>query len=349
MSVSVENPPATARPFIVGPAYDVVFFITSPLVALLCGASLALSGLNQRDWTIAGTESNIMATLVGVLIHAHLFVVIFRSHANPAIRQLHPVRFLWVPPLLLLGTLSSEWILVSCSVLATFWDVYHSGLQTFGLGRIYEMKAGNPPVQGRNLDMILNHLLYAGPIVGGATMIDHFEDFEEFESVGANFFNVVPAFMTSNQRYFAWALLFGGGAFLVYYVYSYVRLHRAGHHVSWPKIALLVSTGCCSIYTWGFNSFGEAFFIMNLFHAVQYFAIVWAREKHTMSRLFRTQRLRFGTQLSFLLFVLVGVAYGATVELTPTDVPLIYPASIVVSLMHFWYDGFIWSVRKKQV
>ena len=23
--------------------------------------------------------------------------------------------------------------------------------------------------------------------------------------------------------------------------------------------------------------------------------------------------------------------------------------TIVVSLMHFWYDGFIWSVRKKQV
>ena len=22
---------------------------------------------------------------------------------------------------------------------------------------------------------------------------------------------------------------------------------------------------------------------------------------------------------------------------------------VVISIMHFWYDGFIWSVRKKQV
>ncbi len=57
-----------------------------------------------------------------------------------------------------------------------------------------------------------------------------------------------------------------------------------------------MSTGLVSIYTWGFNTWGEAFFIMNVFHAVQYFGIV-----------------------------------------------------LVMSIMHFWYDGFIWSVQKKQV
>jgi hypothetical protein len=56
------------------------------------------------------------------------------------------------------------------SVLATFWDVYHSALQTFGFARIYDRKAGNDPMVGRRLDWHLNQLLYAGrraPSTGG--------------------------------------------------------------------------------------------------------------------------------------------------------------------------------------
>ena len=33
-------------------------------------------------------------------------------------------------------------------------------------------------------------------------------------------------------------------------------------------------TGCVSIYAWGFRSFIDAFWVMNFFHALQYFAIV---------------------------------------------------------------------------
>jgi hypothetical protein len=335
--------------FIVGPVYDSLFFIGSPLLALVLGMVLSLSHLNEAEWNLFGGERNIMATLIGVFIHAHLIIVVFRSHANSQIRRLHPERFLLVPFVLLAACLLSDWVLVTCSVLATFWDVYHSGLQTFGLGRIYEMRAGNAPMRGRTLDLALNHLLYAGPILGGATMLDHFEDFTEFESVGVSLFNVVPAFMSSNQRYFAWGLLLGGGAFLIYYVLAYLRMVHDGHHVSLPKIFLLAGTGFCSIYTWGFNSFGEAFFIMNLFHALQYFALVWWREQDTMNRVFRTERLRRSKPWCFVLFVAVGLSYGTLIELVPSEWPLIYPLSIVVSLMHFWYDGFVWSVRKRQV
>jgi hypothetical protein len=41
------------------------------------------------------------------------------------------------------------------------------------------------------------------------------------------------------------------------------------------KGLLLFLTGVCSIYAWGFNPFGLAFFIMNVFHAWQYFALIW--------------------------------------------------------------------------
>ena len=55
----------------------------------------------------------------------------------------------------------------------------------------------------------------------------------------------------------------------------YRGYQRQGYRVSMQKVWLLASTALCSIYTWGFDSFGQAFFIMNFFHAWQYFALVW--------------------------------------------------------------------------
>ena len=49
-----------------------------------------------------------------------------------------------------------------------------------GEGRIRD------PLRGRRLDWALNQLLYAGPIVAGATMLDHFDDFNEFVFAGGS-------------------------------------------------------------------------------------------------------------------------------------------------------------------
>ena len=49
------------------------------------------------------------------------------------------------------------------------------------------------------------------------------------------------------------------------------------------------------------------------------------------------------------LFVLPALAYGVWVESIDTDLTWLWTATLTVSIMHFWYDGFIWSVRKRQV
>ncbi len=61
----------------------------------------------------------------------------------------YPLRFTVVPIALFLAMWSSVWIAVSVSVLVTWWDVYHLGLRTFGLGRIYDSRAGNSAEFGR--------------------------------------------------------------------------------------------------------------------------------------------------------------------------------------------------------
>jgi hypothetical protein len=59
-------------------------------------------------------------------------------------------------------------------------------------------------------------------------MMDHVEDFYEYEEVGATLFTAIPGFMDASQGYFTWAVLLSGAGFLVYYVWAQVRLERQG-------------------------------------------------------------------------------------------------------------------------
>lgn len=341
---------APARsPYIVGRGYDWAFFLLPPLVALAIGVLVSGTPLTEKRFWLEGQKVTWAALLSGTLTHGHLVAVAFRSHGNPDILRRYPLRFLVAPIALFAAMMTSMWVVVCVTVLVVFWDVYHSGLQTFGLGRIYDRNRGNDPAVGRRLDWCLNHLLYAGPIVGGATMLAHFGTLEVFGDVGATFFAAIPAHMKAHHRYLTWAVVGGGTLFLVHYVLAYWRLHRQGYRVSLQKVVLLATTGLCSIYTWGFNSWGQAFLIMNFFHAVQYLGLVWWSEGKRLRQLLRLDGLRAGAPLAVAVFLGSVLAYGYWAQTAPDDDRVLWSIAQTVALMHFWYDGFIWSVRKKQV
>ncbi len=335
--------------FIINPIADRVLLIFSPLIALGLGAMISGSRFSHDEVTFMGEEGTISSLFIGTFIMAHLFIVFFRSHGNPEIFRLHRFRFIGVPILLFAAMSLSTWAAVIVAVIATWWDVYHSALQTFGIGRIYDMRAGNGPMVGRRLDYLVNVLLYAGPIMAGATLMLHIEDFDEFEKVGSVFFTAIPAYTMERQGLLRGFILMVGLPFLAFYLYRYWKYHREGYRVSHQKVALLASTGFCSIYAWGYNSFGEAFFIMNFFHALQYFALVWWSEKKHMQSLFGLSKFKWGRAATFVLFLAIAFSYGLWAETSEMTNDLVFNAVLVVSIMHFWYDGFIWSVRKKQV
>ena len=239
---------------------------------------------------------------------------------------------------------ASTHVAIVATALVVLWDVYHSALQTFGLARIYDRLQGNDPAAGRRLDLGLNLVLYIGPLVGGATMIAHAEKLEVLSDIGLLFFTEVPARVGSWQRYLAWGALIGGTAYVTLYVLRFLRLARQGHAISGPKVFLLASTGLCSVWVWGFNPWGQAFFIMNLFHAVQYLALVWWSEGPRLQR-----RLRAGRAAVLLAFLGFAAAYGLMAELITDEARLLWSLVQVVSLMHFFYDGFVWSVRRGDI
>lgn len=331
--------------YLVSPAYDWAFFLSPPLVSLLLGVLIAGTTFSERRFTLLGQERTAAKLAIGALVHAHLVAVLLRSHGDPAIRRRHPLRFWLVPPLLFAGIRGSAWFALTAAVVAGWWDVWHSGAQTFGFGRIYDRNAGNPPALGRRLDFWLNQLLYAGPILGGATLLDHLAQLQGYQELGSALFTAVPLYARGWQRGLALGVLGVGTLFLCGYLYGYLRLWRAGYRPSPLKLFLLVSTGACSIYTWGLNSFGQAFFIMNLFHAVQYLGLVWALERGTLQR-------RLGAAprpLVLLVFLLAVLGYGLAAELCTMRQETLWSLTLVVSLLHFWYDGFVWSVRERQV
>lgn len=336
-------------PYIVSRAYDWAFFLLPPAIALWLGVMISGSDFSNATFHIASDETTAAALFIGTIVHAHLVAVFFRSHNNPAIFRLYPVRFIAVPIALWLALVSSVWLAVTATVVATFWDVWHSGAQTFGFARIYDRNHGNPPDLARRLDFWVNQLLYAGPILAGATLMDHVDVFDNYEAVGSALLTSVPAEVSGYQRHLTWTILLAGSALCAAYIYIHWRLHRRGHRISPLKVYLVASTGLCSIYTWGFNSWGEAFFIMNLFHAVQYLALVWAMEKRRILRRLHLPESPRGTALALSLFLGSVLLYGLAAELLDPELTTLWAATMVVSLMHFWYDGFVWSVTRKQI
>jgi hypothetical protein len=343
------QPPPQRSPYIVGARYDWALFLLPPLAALGVGVAISGTPFSERTFPLFGQRTSGAGLLIGTLIHAHLVAVLFRSHANAAIRRLHPLRFLLVPPLVWAAIRFSPVAAAAALVLATFWDVWHSGLQTFGLGRIYERNAGNPPAALRRLDFWLAHLLYAGPVLAGATMLDHFSSFEAFGDVGLAWLVRVPSEVSARHRALALGLLTVGALFLALYLVQAWRAVRAGHQVSRQKVFLLVTTGAVSVYSWGFNSWGEAFFIMNALHAVQYLGLVWAKEGARLGERRLFGRWRVGRAGALALFLGPVLAYGFVAEASDPAFESFWALTLTVSLMHFWYDGFIWSVGRRQV
>ncbi|MFI5346476.1 MAG: hypothetical protein ACHQ51_08890 [Elusimicrobiota bacterium] len=331
--------------WVIGPRADWVNLSFAPLLALGLGLILGLTPLGSMKIPAFGQAGSPADGFISCFILAHLFLVFFRSHGNRDIRRLHPFRFLVVPPVLFI--LFAVWPLARAAgaVLAIWWDVYHSSLQTFGIGRIFDMKSGNDPEEGRTMDLLLNLFLYMGPVLGGALLMYHASSFYELSDLGVLFFGAMPAKILALQGRIRLILLAVGVPFLVCYAVYYAFLIHHGYKIDRRKVALYISTAVCSIWAWGFNPLGMGLFIMNFFHAWQYFALVWHYEGGTAARVLRVKE----GIAAFAAMTGVAFLYGALGSVLGELSSIALSATLVVSLMHFWYDGFVWSVRKGQV
>jgi hypothetical protein len=354
--VSPKLTSGPANHYIVGPLYDSVFFIGAPLVALALGTFLFIPSISamvnftvELPWLESQFSQPLIAMSIKVFIQAHLVLVFLRSHLNPKINRLHPIRFFLVPSVLLVACLSSQVMLICVLVLAVWWDVYHSALQTFGLGRIYDARQGNNPELGRQADRILNLAIYIGPILAGTNLWVHLRHFRTFKSVDMESLAAFGDLVFAQREDLQTTVFAIGVPIVVWYLLYYRRLATQGYTISTQKVILLASTALCSIYAWGFMAPGKAYFVINFFHALQYFAIVWWSEKKNVISLFGLTRLPFRAAAVLLILIVPTFTYGVWAVVMSGEAAGVVAITAVVSIMHFWYDGFVWSVRKHQV
>ena len=98
---------------------------------------------------------------------------------------------------------------------------------------------------------------------------------------------------------------------------------------------------------WGFNTFGMAFLIANFFHAWQYYAMIYWSEKSSVAK-----RFNLDDNKASLVVILILIALSASLIFFvgfKQKTQFIVSLLLTISLCHFWFDGFIWSVKKKRV
>lgn len=337
-----------ASPYIVSRWYDHVFFIWAPSLFLLVGLSIHWLDVADLPLVVSDRYVLLFPTLALAFTLAHVFAVFFRSHLNTAIFKQFPLRFTLVPIVAFLGMNVSEVFFVLAAVLIVWFDVYHSSMQTFGFGRLYDMRLGNDPTIGRRLDQGMALLTYAGPIIAGVSLARHLERMSWLERIGFNQATTWHVFTLENQPVIAYTLVTVGALYSAFYVFWYWRQARRGYRVSKHKIFLYVSLTTTSVWIWGFDSFGQAFLIMESFHAWQYFGIVWWSEKRNLEKVFRLDGHPLARPFTMALFLIPCFAFGvwgAVYSVTKLSTTVV----ILVEGLHYWFDGFIWSVRKKQV
>ena len=338
-----------------GPRFDALLLWGCPLAAaLLVAAWLAGTGLLPPGPRAASVAA--LAVGVSVLTFAHLIAVVPRAYMNREVFEAHRRRLTWVPILLVAALLVSPVLLICAGVVAVFWDVHHSAMQTFGLARIYDMKAGNPPLALRRTDLRLNWFLYVGPIAAGASLMEHLASLRHFGPLGWSALVGLPSLAQSHATGIREAAVAACLVILAWAAWDYRAAFARGYRLPVHKAALVGATAFISVAAWGFMPPVEAFAIINLFHAVQYFALVWLKEggrieagAFRLTGVEEASLVRPGRRwLALLLFLGLCLAFGIAYQLW-RDARWLAGPFIACSLLHFWYDSFVWSVRKKQV
>jgi hypothetical protein len=341
------------RGYIVSATFDHLVFIWPPLwffalAWLIVVAGMADFSITLGDPAADGLHIALFPTFALTFTMAHVVAVIFRSHLNRQIFNCYPYRFVAVPiAFILLFSVSQTAWLVGL-VLITWTDTWHSSQQTFGFGRLYDMRAGNDAEAGRRLDVYMATLIYIGPILAGVSLATHLGDMSRLDEVGLDSLARFPGWAVANQAWLTAPILILGILFVGYYIYAYWRLAQNGYRVSTQKVLLYLVLAVTSIYTWAFDSFGQSFLIMESFHSLQYFGLVWWAERHHMQKTFRLTHVEAGKGLTLAIFLALCVAFGLWTSLFATT-RFEFVLFGVVELMHYWYDGFIWSVRRRQV
>jgi len=342
---TAEQPPSSgprpASPWILDRWRDLLFFVGTPVLLI------PLFAAAQARWS----EQDIFLFVGAFGAMGHHLPGMIRAYGDRALFQRFRTRFI-VAPLAILAVCvwSAFYNIQAVQLVAMAWGIWHGMMQTYGFCRIYDAKASARAAARARADLALCVAWFSAAVLLSPMRFRSL--FELYYESGG------PVVASAAVAAIRTAVVIALGLVTAVFVWRQWSDWRAGRGASPVKITLLVS----SIAFWWYCNNGVQNILVGIalfevFHDVQYLAIVWIYN--------RTRVERDTTIGGFMRFVfrrsgaLIGVyvglvlAYGA-IGLTQSAVTAEWIRQSLIgivtasALLHFYYDGFIWKVRETQ-
>ncbi len=341
--------PAFAGLWILGPRRDLLLFILTPLLIIPIG--LAAKGLVPVE-----TLSLYVLGLGGFGHHLPGFI---RAYSDPDLFHRFKLRFTLVPALLISTCALYSYLNLNALVCATVaWGTWHGAMQINGFMRIYDSKVKSFRLATARLDAFLCVAWFGAAILHSPAK--QFSLITQFYASGGPL--ITPAAFGA----FRWAWDAATAVITLLFLANAYRQMKAGSPPSAVKFAVMVSSFAFWWYcTVALNNLVLGIVLWEIFHDVQYNALVWIFERQRVDRDFHVgaaEKLLFGRGPARLAcYALLILAYGSIGTFSSFgdfNIPeraflgtgasqWLLRITIASALLHFYFDGFIWRVRER--
>lgn len=330
-------------------AMNILFIIGAPVIAFTAVTMVSLPRAVTGEFLYDPQTPQWFIIMSTLMTHTHVMLVFVRSHLNTNVFRRFKYRFTVIPVLALLAFKVSPFLMGLMAFIALYWDEWHSLMQTFGFGRIYDAKLGNDPRVGRKLDIGMCFVLGLLPHVLLLTYLPEkvrVKGLEQFLDLDTDIAVKYGHYIHDLQ----YPLIIFGVSYVLLYIYSYRKLVLNGYKISKAKLTLLGTTGVSAMLIAGFYSVTDAAYYGNIYHALQYFFIVCITESGQLSGKIKMPRVNKQVMAMACGFMALTLALIAALARLDTEYfGFMGNFWLLTSLLHFWYDGFIWSVRRQEI
>ena len=328
---------------------DYFWFLTLPFAAVVCA-------LVAQRYLPGGA---LAAVALWVTIPHH-FVTWLRVYGSPSEFNQWRERFIVAPVMLILCVyLLIKFAPLSLVLIVTLWDHQHSLMQQYGFARVYDYKAKTGAPNSGRFDLMFNWIFFVNMLVVSPL----------FSVIWVRMLHEwhLPLSAAGVQlvHQISWTITIGYG--LVYLGHTLWCL-RQGYSLNPLKYLFLFA----SYFLWYYTSFTTTYLLVyavahRIMHGMQYIVMVYFYNRNKVERtggdssllsyLARPRNLR-AFVLMCAAYALVfhalteghGRDFGFGVIGFNTNFDLFsYSLLSSFALLHYYYDSFIWKVRKKTV
>ena len=298
-----------------------------------------------------------MLTLLAFFAHTigtagHHLPGMLRAYGDKELFEQFKVRFILVPTVLLpLCIYFAFTEYKGLSAVLLLWGMWHGMAQAYGFARIYDSKMGRFSKSFAKLDLAL----YASWFLVGFVCSDN----RIVDALGVFYQIGFPLFQSEFVLLAQKILLSTAVVISLIYIVNEVKIFSRGEKNNWTKHALTISS--CGFWCYAMISVKTAIVslaLFELFHDIQYLAIVWFFNQNRISQKSNvgnfTKKLFGSKPYHLILYIGVVLLYGSVALLqyrvnNDIVIRLIVGFFVFSTILHFYFDGFIWKLRKASI